>query len=141
MPKPDELLAMVNQILNQVQDDSGALQTWSQTKEGQQVIQFIVQVGKYNTTVGQGQDISIGDRLDRELLEEVRDLLRSQLTPSPPDIDWQQVSRSLLNEQIQRLTTNPLTHAEGIAYRTVGRAQEGTATGGRCVAGARLVAV
>jgi len=24
----------------------------------------------------------------------------------------------LLNEQIQRLTTNPLTHAEGIAYRT-----------------------
>ncbi|MFQ4137383.1 NACHT domain-containing protein [Nodosilinea sp. PGN35] len=118
MHTPDELLAMVNQILNQVQDDSAALEPWSRTEEGRQVIQFIVQVGKYNTTVGQGQDILIGDHLDRALLEEVRDLLRSQLTPPPPDIDWQQVSRSLLNEQIQRLTTNPLTHAEGIAYRT-----------------------
>ena len=94
MPTPDELLEMVNQILNQVQDDSAALRTWSQTEEGQQVIQFIVQVGKYNTTVGQGQDISIGDRLDRELLEEIRDVLRSQLPPPPLEIDWQQVSRN-----------------------------------------------
>jgi predicted NACHT family NTPase len=117
MPSNEELLVMVNQILNQVQDDSAALRTWRQTEEGQQVIQFIVQVGKYNTTVGQGQDISIGDRLDRKLLEEIRDSLRSQLPP-PLEIDWQQVSRSLLNEQIQRLTTNSLTHAEGITYRT-----------------------
>jgi predicted NACHT family NTPase len=116
MPTPDELLAMVNQILNQVQDDSAALQTWSQTKEGQQVIQFIVQVGKYNTTVGQGQDISIGDRLDRELLEEIRDSLRSQLPPPPLEIDWQQVSRSLLKERLQ-LTTNPMTRGEDIAYK------------------------
>jgi energy-coupling factor transporter ATP-binding protein EcfA2 len=117
MTTNEELLVIVNRILNQVQDDSAALRTWRQTEEGQQVIQFIVQVGKYNTTVGQGQDLAIGDRLDRKLLEEIRDSLRSQLPP-PLEIDWQQVSRSLLNEQIQRLTTNPLTHAEGISYRT-----------------------
>ncbi|QLE53655.1 NACHT domain-containing protein (plasmid) [Nostoc sp. C057] len=33
------------------------------------------------------------------------------------EIDWYQVSCSLLNEQ-QRLTTNPLTSSEGITYRT-----------------------
>ena len=42
----------------------------------------------------------------------------TQLPPLLPNIDWQQVSRTRLDEQIQRLTTNPLTHAKGITYRT-----------------------
>ena len=118
MTPPDELLPLVDQILNHIGEDRAELERWRQTEDGQKVIQYVVQIGKYPTNIGQGKDISIGDRLDRELLEEIRDVLRSQLSPPQPDINWQQVSRSLLNEQIQRLTTNPLTHAEGIAYRT-----------------------
>lgn len=117
MTTPDELLPMVDRILKLVGEDGAALERWRQTEDGQKVIQYVVQIGKYNTNVVDGKDISIGDRLDRKLLEEIRDLLRSQLPP-PLEMDWQQASRSLLNEQIQRLTTNPLTHAEGIAYRT-----------------------
>ena len=119
MSTPDEeLLQLIDRILNLVGEDGAALDRWGQTADGQKVIQYVVQIGKYNTNVGEGKDIAIGDRLDRALLEDVRDLLRSQRTPSQLEIDWQQVSRSLLNEQIQRLTTNPLTHAQGIAYRT-----------------------
>ncbi len=149
MTTPDELLPLVDHILKLVGEDGAALERWSQTADGQKVIQYVVQIGKYNTNVGEGKDIVIGDRpaasvqgdwvggdkisgdkvagnkiivegddLSRAVLEEIRDLLRSQIAPPPPEIDWQQASRSLLNEQIQRLTTNPLTHAEGIAYRT-----------------------
>ncbi len=117
MSTPGEILPIVEHILNRVREEGCVPQQWSQTEDGQKVVQFILQVGKYNTAIGEGEGTSIGDVLDKTLLEEVRDLLRSQLSPSQPEIDWQQVSRSLLNEQIQRLTTNPLTHAEGIAYR------------------------
>lgn len=118
MSTPDELLPIVEHILSRIREEGYDPSQCSQTEDGQKVVQFILQVGKYNTAISQGEEISIGDILDKALLEEVRDLLRSQLFPSQPDIDWQQVSRSLLNEQTQRLTTNPLTHAEGIAYRT-----------------------
>lgn len=118
MATPDEILSIVEHILKRVREEGCVPQQWSHTEDGQKVVQFILQVGKYNTAIGQGEGTSIGDVLDKKLLEEVRDLLRSQLSPSQPNIDWQQVSRSLLNEQIQRLTTNPLTYAEGIAYHT-----------------------
>ena len=119
MPTPDEeLLPLIDRILKLVGEDGAALERWGQTADGQKVTQYVLQIGKYNTNLGEGKDISIGDRLDRALLEDVRNLLRSQITPSQLEIDWQQMSRSLLNEQIQRLTTNPLTRAEGIAYQT-----------------------
>jgi predicted NACHT family NTPase len=57
-----------------------------------------------------------GKAMQGQAVETLRQLLQGGLAAI--EIDWQQVSRSLLNEQIQRLTTNPLTHAEGIAYRT-----------------------
>jgi energy-coupling factor transporter ATP-binding protein EcfA2 len=47
----------------------------------------------------------------------LRSLLQEILEPKV-EIDWPQVSRKLLDQQIQRLTSNPLTHAEGIAYDT-----------------------
>jgi HEAT repeat protein/energy-coupling factor transporter ATP-binding protein EcfA2 len=116
MTTPDELLPLVDHILKLVGEDGAALERWSQTADGQKVIQYVVQIGKYNTNVGEGRDISIGDRLDRKLLEEIRDSLRSQL-PSPPlEIDWPQVSRTLLEERLQ-LTTNPMTRGEDIDYQ------------------------
>ena len=57
-----------------------------------------------------------GQAVQGQAVETLRQLLQGSLPAI--EIDWQQVSRSLLNEQIQRLTTNPLTHDEGIAYRT-----------------------
>jgi predicted NACHT family NTPase len=126
MVAPDELLSMLERILPLIERDSSVLEGWSKTEDGQKVVQFVIQIGKYNTNFGRGKDISIGDELNRNLLEEIRDLLRVSLreaTPTQqshplPNVDWQQVSRSRLDEQIQRLTTNPLTHAEGITYRT-----------------------
>ena len=70
-----------------VGEDGAALDRWRQTADGQKVIQYVVQIEKYNTNVGEGKDLSIGDRLDRALLEDVRNLLRSQLTPSLLEID------------------------------------------------------
>ena len=70
-----------------VGEDGAALDRWRQTADGQKVIQYVVQIEKYNTNVGEGKDLSIGDRLDRALLEDVRNLLRSQLTPSQLEID------------------------------------------------------
>jgi predicted NACHT family NTPase len=57
-----------------------------------------------------------GQLVQGKAVEMLRQLLQGSLPAI--EIHWQQVSRSLLNEQIQRLTTNPLTHAEGIAYQT-----------------------
>jgi predicted NACHT family NTPase len=149
MTTPNELLPLVDRILNLVGEDGSALERWGQTADGQKVIQYVVQIGKYNTNMGKGEGITIGDRpaasgqgdwvggdkisgdkvagnkiivegdhLSRSVLEEIRDLLQSQLASLPPEIDWQQMSRSLLNEQIQRLTTNPLTRPENIALQT-----------------------
>lgn len=48
--------------------------------------------------------------------EALRAIIQELLRPTL-EIDWQQVSRSFLDEQL-RLTTNPLTAGEGISYRT-----------------------
>jgi len=49
--------------------------------------------------------------------EGLKSILQEILQPQI-SIDWQKGSRDVLDEQIQRLTSNPLTHTEGIAYRT-----------------------
>jgi Effector-associated domain 10 len=80
----DEILSLINHILNSAGNDGSALERWGQTEDGQKVIQFI-QIGKYNTNIGEGKDISIGDGLDRSVLEEIRDLLQNQISPKQPD--------------------------------------------------------
>ena len=76
MPTPDEeLLSLIDRILKLVGDEGITLDRLSQMADGKKVIQYVIQIRKYNTNVGEGKDISIGDRLDRDLLEDVRDLL------------------------------------------------------------------
>ena len=114
MATSEEILVIVENALKQTEEDSSALECWRQTEDGQKVIQYIIQVGKYNTIVGEGKNITIGDQLDRLLLEEIRDLL----LPSPPlDINWQEVSRLRLLEERRQLTTNPMMSGEDIAYQ------------------------
>ncbi|MCC5670807.1 NACHT domain-containing protein [Nostoc sp. CHAB 5784] len=97
------------------------LQSWVKTNDGRSlIIQFVEQHGKYNVNLGEGSEISVGDtlhQLETDLLAEIRDLLlRSQL-PSPSlEINWQEVSRRLLEERLQ-ITTNPMTSGEDIAYQ------------------------
>jgi hypothetical protein len=85
MTPNDEILSLINQILNLVGNDGSALERWGQAEDGQKVIQFIIQNGKYNNNFGVGKDISIGDGLDRYVLEEIRDLLQNQILPKQPD--------------------------------------------------------
>ncbi|NJR48177.1 MAG: NACHT domain-containing protein [Leptolyngbyaceae cyanobacterium CSU_1_3] len=116
MPTPKEILSLVENALKQTEGDRSALECWRQTEDGQKVIQYI-QIGKYNTVIGEGKNITIGDQLDRSLLEEIRDLLLKQV-PSPPlDINWQEVSHRRLSEQRLQLTTNPMTRGEDVDYQ------------------------
>jgi len=45
MSTPDEILQIVEHILNHVQEEGCVPQQWSQTEEGQKVVQFILQLG------------------------------------------------------------------------------------------------
>jgi energy-coupling factor transporter ATP-binding protein EcfA2 len=66
----------------------------------------------------QADGLLIGEKVYQgDSAEEVKSLLQKIFQPKV-SIDWQKSSRHILNEQIQRLTSNPLTHTEGIAYRT-----------------------
>ncbi|MBD2068661.1 hypothetical protein H6F93_14195 [Leptolyngbya sp. FACHB-671] len=75
-------------------------QRWSRTEDGQKVIQYVIQIEKYPTNISEGQDISIGGGLDRKLLEEIWDLLQAQVASPALEINWQQVSRRLLEERL-----------------------------------------
>jgi energy-coupling factor transporter ATP-binding protein EcfA2 len=57
-----------------------------------------------------------GQSVRGQAVEMLRQLLQGSL--SAIEIDWQKASRSLLNEQIQRLTTNPLTRPENVTFQT-----------------------
>ncbi|WP_051044132.1 HEAT repeat domain-containing protein, partial [Baaleninema simplex] len=100
------------------------LQNWVKTSDGRSLVvhfveQYVEQRGKYNVNIGEGSGVSIGDTLDRldtSVLVEIRDLLRLQLPPPPLDINWPEVSRTLLEERFQ-LTTNLMTRGEDIAYQ------------------------
>ena len=114
MPTPEEILSIVENALKQTEGDRSALECWRQTEDGQKFTQYVFQIGKYNTVIGEGKNITIGDQLDRSLLEEIRDLL----LPSPPlNIDWQEVSRRRLSQERLQLTTNPMTRGEDIDYQ------------------------
>jgi predicted NACHT family NTPase len=66
----------------------------------------------------QADGLLIGEKVYQgDGAKEVKSLLKKIFQPKV-SIDWQKGSRDLLDEQIQRLTSNPLTHTEGIAYRT-----------------------
>ncbi len=56
MPTPDELL-LVTKILDRIGEDRSALDGWRQTEDDQKVIQYVVQIGKYNTNLGEGKGI------------------------------------------------------------------------------------
>jgi len=114
MTTPEEILSIVENALKQTEGDGSALECWRQTEDGQKVIQYVFQIGKYNTVIGEGKNITIGDQLDRSLLEEIRDLL---LPSAPLDIDWQEVSRRRLSQERLQLTTNPMTSGEDINYQ------------------------
>ncbi len=114
MTTPKEILSIVENILTQTEGDSSALECWRQTEDGQKVTQYVFQIGKYNTIIGEGKNITIGDQWDRSVLEEI---LRDLLLSPPLDINWQKVShRRLLEEKLQ-LTTNPMTSGEDINYQ------------------------
>lgn len=108
-----ELIAILSRLLNGNGDeqDIEQLNYWKQTSSGQNVIQQ----AKYIIKIGEGEDIKIGDSLNTELLEEIRDLLRSRSVTPDLDIDWQKMSQVML-EEYQRLTTNPLTAGEGVFH-------------------------
>ncbi|MEH2144529.1 NACHT domain-containing protein [Nostoc sp.] len=82
--------------------------------------QNVVQLGKYNINIGEGQDIHIGDKVyqgaDAQTIRSIFLEVLSQNT-GQLEIDWHNISQAMLSEQ-QRLTTNPLTSGEGITYRT-----------------------
>ncbi len=117
MTTPDELIAILNRLLDGSREETDIEQfrNWTKTGDAQTVIQLVIQLGKYNTNIGEGQGIDIGDRLDTELLKEIRDLLRSQQASQSPvrssasvlDIDWHTISRNLLTEH-RHLTTNQI---------------------------------
>jgi predicted NACHT family NTPase len=117
MITPDELIAILTRLLDgsREEKDIEQFRNWSKTGEGQIVIQFVIQQGKYSTNIVNAQGIEIGDRLDTELFKEIRDLVRSQQASQSParssasmlDIDWHTISRTLLTEH-RHLTTNQI---------------------------------
>lgn len=66
----------------------------------------------------QADGLQIGEKVYQGDGAEGLKSLLYEIVQSKVPIDWQKGSRDLLDEQIQRLTSNPLTHTEGIAYRT-----------------------
>ena len=108
-----ELIDIVIRLLNGHGDkqDIEQLHNWKQTSFDRNVNQQ----AKYIINIGEAEGIKIGDSLNTELLEEIRDLLRSQSVTSDLDIDWQKMSQVML-EEYQRLTTNPLTAGEGVFH-------------------------
>jgi len=117
MTTPDELIAILSRLLDgsREEKDIEQFENWTKTGDAQTVVQLVIQLGKYNTNIGEGQGIEIGDRLDTELLKEIRDLLRSQQasqssvssSASVLDIDWHTISRNFLTEH-RHLTTNQI---------------------------------
>ncbi|MBD2607398.1 NACHT domain-containing protein [Scytonema hofmannii FACHB-248] len=118
MTRPDELVSILDRILDGCGDegDVAILRQFLKESSGQNV----VQLGKYNINIGEGQDIHIGDKVyqgaDAQTIRSIFLEVLSQNTRQL-EIDWHNISQAMLSEQ-QRLTTNPLTSGEGITYRT-----------------------
>ncbi|WP_375490829.1 NACHT domain-containing protein [uncultured Nostoc sp.] len=121
MNTPDELITIFDRILqgSYSQEEASILRQWLRMSEG--LLQFVAQDGKFNTNIGQvqGGEIHIGDRNYQGIdAESIRAILQEVLSPQTHqiEVDWHSLSQQMLEEQ--RLTTNPLTSLEGIAYRT-----------------------
>ncbi|WDD36289.1 NACHT domain-containing protein (plasmid) [Nostoc sp. UHCC 0926] len=121
MNTPDELITIFDRILqgSYSQEEAGILRQWLRMSED--LLQFVAQDGKFNTNIGQvqGGEIHIGDRNYQGIdAESIRVTLQEVLSPQTHqiEVDWHSLSQQMLEEQ--RLTTNPLTSLEGIAYRT-----------------------
>lgn len=117
MPTPDQLIAILERILDGSRDEREITTLRQWLKVSGSKLQLVSQDGKFNTNIGQvhGGEIHIGDRIYQFDIEALRQLLQPS-TP-PLDIDWHASGRAMLDEQ-QRLTTNPLTRGDGIAYWT-----------------------
>ncbi|MHC5770401.1 MAG: NACHT domain-containing protein [Nostoc sp.] len=121
MNTPDELITIFDRILqgNYSQEEASILRQWLRMSEG--LLQFVAQDGKFNTNIGQvqGGEIHIGDRNYQGIdAESIRAILQEVLSSQTHqiEVDWHSLNQQMLEEQ--RLTTNPLTSLEGIAYRT-----------------------
>ncbi|RCJ41129.1 hypothetical protein A6770_36170 [Nostoc minutum NIES-26] len=118
MTRSDELVSILDRILNGSRDegDVAILRQSLKAIGGQNV----VQLGKYNVSIGEGKDIHIGDKVyqgaDAQTIRSIFLEVLSQNTRQL-EIDWHNINQAMLSEQ-QRLTTNPLTSGEGITYRT-----------------------
>jgi energy-coupling factor transporter ATP-binding protein EcfA2 len=132
MSVPEELLASIDRILNGHPDDAdwlqlqqlrlGAVASGSRSVAiNQSADGAIITTGDGNhilNIVFQANGLRVGERdYQGDGAEILRSLLQEILKPKV-EIDWPKVSRILLDHQIERLTSNPLTHNEGIAYRT-----------------------
>lgn len=118
MTRSDELVSILDRILDGCRDEGDVAILRQSLKESSG--QNVVQLGKYNINIGEGQDIHIGDKVyqgaDAETIRSIFLEVLSQNTRQL-EIDWHNISQAMLSEQ-RRLTTNPLTSGEGITYRT-----------------------
>ncbi|MBW4474948.1 MAG: HEAT repeat domain-containing protein [Stenomitos rutilans HA7619-LM2] len=128
---PEELIAIVEriktdihsdadlQVLQQMSGNTVAAGTRSLAITGD-ANGAAIATGNGNTILNiifQADGVQIDDRRYQGAgAEALRAIIQEILRPTL-EIDWQQVSRSFLDEQL-RLTTNPLTAGEGISYRT-----------------------
>ncbi|MEA5447556.1 NACHT domain-containing protein [Leptolyngbya sp. CCNP1308] len=132
MSVPEELLASIDRILNGHPDDADWLQLQQlrlgAVAPGSQSVAINQSADGATITTGDGNHIlnivfqanglRVGERdYQGDGAEMLRSLLQEILKPKI-EIDWPKVSRILLEHQIERLTSNPLTRNEGIAYRT-----------------------
>lgn len=100
MTKNSNLNDIIQRILNSTQTDSDieVLRQWLNSGGIQNI-----QVGKYNVSIGQGQDIHIGDRTYQGLdAEAIREVTRSVLRGANAT-DIREVVRSILKEEFQGL--------------------------------------
>lgn len=76
-------------------------------------LKHVSQDGKFNIVIGKvaGGEVLIGDKfvIGSEALQDFI---------SPPEINWQEASRTILKQKTERLTTNPMTSGEGIFHKT-----------------------
>ncbi|MDZ8264450.1 hypothetical protein [Nostoc sp. ChiQUE01b] len=116
MTRSDELVSILDRILDGCGDegDVAILRQSLKASSGQNV----VQLGKYNVSIGEGKDIHIGDKVyqgaDAQTIRSIFQEVLSQNTRQL-EIDWHNISKARLSKQ--QLTTNPLTQRK-ITYQT-----------------------
>jgi len=114
MSTSEELISMIERFVAGECDEVAITKLSQRLRINGNQLQSISQDGKFNTAIGEikGGNIYIGDRIqvDFEALQKL--LARST------EIDWHSVSDLILLRQTERLTSNNLTHVEGVSYQT-----------------------